>query len=120
MNFLIENWYLGVALLAILFILALMVRAFIKLPLNKQLDKVRVWLLYAVVEAEKIYGSKTGKIKLSYVYGLFIARFKWVATFVSFETFSMLVDEALEKMREMLETNKAVNELVNAPIKEGE
>ena len=40
-----------------------------------------------------------------YVYDLFLERFPSVAPVISFEMFSMLVDEALEKMRHILETN---------------
>lgn len=36
-----------------------------------------------------------------------------VARVISFEAFSMMVDEALEKMKKMLESNKAMQELVN-------
>ena len=39
-------------------------------------------------------------------------RFAWLAKVVSFEMFSMMVDEALEKMKTMLESNKAMQELV--------
>jgi hypothetical protein len=35
-----------------------------------------------------------------------------LAKFVSFESFSILVDEALEKFRELLKTNKNISEYV--------
>lgn len=44
---------------------------------------------------------------------MFVARFAWLARVISFEAFSMMVDEALEKMKKMLESNKAMQELVN-------
>ena len=80
---------------------------------DKQLKKVREWLLYAVTKAEKELGGGTGQIKLRYVYDMFVARFTWLAQVISFEMFSMMVDEALEKMKGMLESNKAMQELVN-------
>lgn len=58
-------------------------------------------------------GGGTGQIKLRYVYDMFVARFAWLARVISFEAFSMMVDEALEKMKKMLESNKAMQELVN-------
>lgn len=75
-------------------------------------SKVREWMLWAVTKAEKEYGSGTGQIKLRAVYDLFLAKFPKLSIFVSFDTFSVWVDIALDKMREMLETNPAVNKLV--------
>ena len=60
-------------------------------------------------------GSGTGKLKLRYVYDMFIAKFPWLGKVVSFEMVSMMVDDALEEMRVMLESNKAVKEYVNGP-----
>lgn len=112
MTFLIENWFIGVAIIAILAVTGFALYMFIKKPTNEQLEKVKQWLLYAVISAEKELGSKTGRVKLSLVYGNFVAHFKWLSMIVSFEMFSELVGEALEEMRKMLETNQAVKNLV--------
>ena len=40
-------------------------------------------------------------------------RFTWLARVISFEAFSMMVDEALERMKKMLESNKAMQTLVS-------
>ena len=85
----------------------------VKMPSDKQLNKVRDWLLYAVTKAEKELGGGTGQIKLRYVYDMFVARFTWLARVISFEAFSMMVDEALERMKKMLESNKAMQTLVS-------
>ena len=42
-----------------------------------------------------------------------VTRFPWLAKSVSFEVFSLLVDDALEDMRKMLENNMAVRAIVN-------
>ena len=86
---------------------------FMKLPKNQQLEKVKQWLLIAVTEAEKALGSGTGRLKLSYVYDLFVTKFPWLAKIIPFETFSTLVDEVLEDMRKLIEANPNVNEYVN-------
>lgn len=57
---------------------------------------IKSWLLSVIVNAEKVYGGKTGKVKLSYVYGLFIEKFPKLARVISFETFSAIVDEVLK------------------------
>ncbi len=110
MNFIIEYWYIIIALLALLGAAAAYV---IRLVRNKQLGKVREWLLWAVTGAEKELGGGTGKLKLRQVYDLFVSRFPWLVRAVSFDLFSDMVDDALEEMREMLEKNKAVQALVN-------
>ena len=44
---------------------------------------------------------------------MFVARFAWLVRVISFEAFSMMVDEALERMKKMLENNKAMQTLVS-------
>ena len=69
--------------------------------------------LRMINKAEKELGGGTGQIKLRYVYDMFVARFAWLARVISFEAFSMMVDEALERMKKMLESNKAMQTLVS-------
>ena len=118
MKFITENWFVIVAILACAVAGGYTVYAFVKMPSDKQLNKVREWLLYAVTTAEKELGGGTGQIKLRYVYDMFVVRFAWLAKVVSFEMFSMMVDEALEKMKTMLESNKAMQELVTGKADE--
>ena len=113
MKFITENWFVLVALAAVAAAGGYAVYTFVKMPSDKQLKKVREWLLYAVTKAEKELGGGTGQIKLRDVYDMFVARFGWLAQVSSFEMFSMMVDEALEKMKGMLVSNKAMQELVN-------
>lgn len=112
MEFIIENWPIIVAALAAAAVLPAAVVTFAGLPTEAQLAKVKEWLLWAVTEAEKDLGGGTGKLKLRQVYDLFVTRFPWLAKLVSFELFSDMVDEALEQMREMLDTNEAVKAFV--------
>ena len=93
--------------------------SFVKMPSDKQLNKVREWLLYAVTKAEKELGAGTGKLKLRYVYDMFVARFEWLAKVITFDMFSMMVDEALEQMRTMLDSNEAVQKLIANEAGEG-
>lgn len=46
---------------------------------------------------------------------MFIAKFPWLGKVISFEMVSMMVDDALEEMRAMLESNKAIQDYVNGP-----
>lgn len=112
MSFLVNNWYLLVAAAAIITIVVMTIYNFIKKPRSEQLEKMQEWLLWAVTEAEKELGGGTGQLKLRYVYDLFVNRFPDLAEFITFETFSSKVDEALIKMRHLLETNKNIEKYV--------
>lgn len=85
---------------------------FIKLGKEAQIEKVREWLIFATVEAEKALGEKTGQVKLRYVYDMFVHKFKFVALLMTFEEFSELVDEALDIVRHMLNTNEKLQEYI--------
>lgn len=76
-------------------------------------SKVREWMLYAVTEAERELGGGTGQLKLRKVYDMFLAKFPKLSIFISFDTFSRWVDIALDKMREMIEQNAAMQNLIN-------
>lgn len=112
MEFIINNWYIILAIAAALGVGGIVVYRFFGLPRDAQLAKVREWLLWAVTEAEKELGGGTGKLKLRQVYDLFVTRFPWMAKVISFDLFSSMVDDALDEMRDMLKDNKAVKALV--------
>ena len=107
MEFLIDNWFYIVTAVALSAFVGIAVWRFYKLPNAEQMNAIREWLLMAVTEAEKELGDGTGKLKLRYVYDLFVTRFPWAAKVIPFSTFSNLVDEALVEMRELLDKNEA-------------
>jgi len=113
MDFITENWFAIVAAAAVVGAGGYAVYTFAKLSYEAQKEKVREWLLYAVTMAEREMGGGTGQIKLRYVYDMFVARFTWLAKVISFKKFSDMVDDSLDKMKKLLEKNKAVQELVN-------
>ena len=88
---------------------------FSKLPIDKKYSRIRAWLLYAVTQAEKDWGSGTGPIKLSQVYNMFVARYPFIKTFISLETFDALVDSALKEMRELLKKEEVVAAVAGTP-----
>ena len=97
----------------ILIIVAIVIIAalFIVLAI-KQPRKVKEWLLYAVIEAEKELGSGTGPVKLRSVYDMFITKFPKLSVFISFNTFSEWVDVALDYMEKLLTDNKDVKAII--------
>ena len=102
LTMLIENWYLIVAALALLGTGGYTIYTFFKMPNSKQKAKVIDWLLIACDFAEKELGSKTGAQKLRLVYNMFTKTFPVISFFMSFEAFSTLVDEALDKIESAL------------------
>lgn len=118
MDFIVENWYILVGLLAIIAAVVIYIVRFFKKRTEKQLESIKEWLLWATTEAEKRFGSGTGRLKLRYVYDLFAETFPWLAKIVSFETFSKLVDSALGDMNNLLASNNAVQLYVNGPAAE--
>ncbi len=108
MRFLIENWPVLLSFLCGVAVCMLFAVRFSKEPTERKITMIKEWLLFAVVQAEKELGAGTGQIKLRYVWDLFIQTFPALAPVISFEMFSKLVDEALEEMRHLLETNMDV------------
>lgn len=112
MNWIINNWYLITGAIAIIVLVGINIKWFLNLPNSAKLIKLREWLLYAVLKAERELGSGTGQIKLRYVYDMFISKFKFLSIFINFDIFSKLVDEALVKMAELLKDNGSINDLI--------
>ena len=75
----VDTLQLGILILAAAFVIVMeVVRVVSTIKTNTKEDNLKMiksWLLSIIVNAEKVYGGKTGKVKLSYVYGLFIEKF---------------------------------------------
>ena len=117
MNFLINYWWLIIVTIAVIVVIVYGIYIFFKKPRVAQLAKVKEWLLYAVSAAEKELGSGTGALKLRAVYDMFIKEFPYLVKWISFETFSKLVDEALEIFHNLVQSNMAIKTYIeNNPI----
>lgn len=112
MEWLMNNWYLILALIAVLAIVISAIIGFFKMPTEQQIANVKEWLKWAVVQAEKELHEKTGALKLRMVYDMAIAKFPWIEKVVSFSEFSSWVDEALEWMERQLSCNPVVSKMV--------
>ena len=105
MNWLIDNWYLIVALAAIICVVIAGAVCFFKLPTNKKIESLKKTLRYLVTEAERELGSKVGQLKLAKVYQIAVSQYPWLATFISYEQFDSWVKEALVWMEKQMEIN---------------
>ena len=111
-DWLINNWVVLVVLVCVVVFIIWFIYNFVTAPAGSQLAKVKEWLLLAVVNAEKELGGGTGVLKLRYVYDSFISKFPFTSKIISFDTFSNLVDKALEKMKQLLQSNQKVEAYV--------
>lgn len=110
MNWLIENWMVVFGLAVAVILAAIVVYRFFGMPTEKQVAKIKEWLIWACIEAEKALQSGTGQLKLRQVYDMFCAvpAFSWVAKLISFEMFSDWVSDALITVKQMLVSNESL------------
>lgn len=112
-DFIVNTWPVWIVLAGMLAVVIYAVKTFYDLPSDEQAEKVKEWLLYMVILAEKELGSKTGQVKLRFTYDKFIEKWPKLAAVVPFETFSDWVDEALAKMKYLSETNPSIRMYIN-------
>ena len=114
MKAVVENWAIIVSIVVTVAVAALAIYQFFLLPTDKQKEKVKEWLVWACIEAEKALQSGTGQAKLRRVYNAFIAvrAFSWLASIISFDTFSAYVSEALAEAKKMIINSRSLAEYV--------
>lgn len=92
---------------------------FIAYMVINQRKKVIEWLKYAVCEAERILGEKTGQLKLRAVYDWFCDKFHVLAAILPFRVFSAWVDVALETMHKWLECGNKIGDYITGIPEKG-
>lgn len=116
MELLLANYKLILGVIVALVAVGLGIYKFVTQPSSKQKEIIRTLLLNLVIESEKLFGSKTGKIKFSYVYSELITKLPYLK-YIPLSVIETLIEESLEEMRHLLETNPKIAQIVN---KEGE
>lgn len=101
------NIYLLIFIILVILLAVIFIVGAVKSP-----KKAKIWLRAAVLEAEKVLGTDTGKAKLQYVYNLFVEKFKFLSIFISFDLFQEWVNEALKWMDQQLLTNPNLDKYV--------
>lgn len=96
----IKEIIIGIIVILVTGVIALQFRSF------------KDWLLYAVMESEEYFGSGTGKLKLMYVYNLAISKYPLIARIITFDMFSKFVDLALDRMKEIIEENDKIADII--------
>ena len=111
-EFITNYWAIIIAFICVIIITIFTTINFIKKPISQQTKELKEILLYWTTLAEKELGSGTGKLKLRYVYDLFITKFTVLSKFITFDQFSKIVDDVLEETRKLITENKKVQEYV--------
>lgn len=114
MEYLVNNWPIIVAALAMAVVAVASIFNFSQKPSDEQIKALKEWLLYAVTQAEKELGTGTGKLKLRAVYDKFVATFPSLVKFIKFDDFSDYVDEALAKMKDLIGSNEKIKQYVTS------
>ena len=82
-------------------------------PKEEQIEELKKWLRWLVWQAEEYFGSKTGQLKLAYVYNLAVKQFPWIAYVMTYEEFDeKYVKEALKWLEEQLSKNPNIMALL--------
>lgn len=100
--------YLIIAVLAVILVIVASMRY----------KSFKNWLVYAVSEAEKYLGSGTGKLKIRYAYDLAIKQYPVIAKIIPWSLFSKLIDSALVVMRQMIDDNQMIANVISGKKKE--
>lgn len=122
MKWIMENWYLLIMAGAAAGACMAAAYGLIRQPRQAQVSKVKEWLIWACVEAERTLQSGTGQLKLREVWNLFCAvpAFNWVAKIITFETFSRWVSDALVEVKQMIVSNDSLADYIYGANKEQE
>ena len=119
LEFIRDYWFVIIAFIGVVSFVSIKIYNWFKQPSSKQKEQIKQWLIFAVAKAEAELGTGTGQLKLSKVYDMFIEKFPAIALFVSFEDFSIMVDEALKKLEEIMEDNQNIQDVIESNRLEG-
>ena len=93
---------LGVA--AVAAAIAVVVKV-IKASPEKRREMINKILFALALEAERLYGSKTGQAKKAQVIAWFYERYSWLSSFVTEEQLGEWIDTVVEYMTDWLQSN---------------
>lgn len=87
--------------------IAIVVIRFIKATPAQRKEMINKILFALAIEAERLYGSKTGQAKKAQVIAWFYERYSWLSSFVTEQQLGEWIDTVVEQMTEWLASNPA-------------
>lgn len=112
LSFIGENLFPLLAMIAAIGLVVIEVYNFLTKPTQVQIESLQEFLKAEVVKAEQALGGGTGELKLRQVYDAAVKAYPWVGKFLTFERFSQLVDVALDWMKEQMDKNVDISNLI--------
>lgn len=94
----------GIVIVAAIAITAI---CLIKASPEQRREMINKILFALAIEAERLYGSKTGQAKKAQVIAWFYERYGWLSSFVTEEQLGEWIDTVVEYMTEWLASNPA-------------
>lgn len=82
----------------------------IKASPEQRREMINKILFALALEAERLYGSKTGQAKKAQVIAWFYERYSWLSNFVAEEQLGEWIDAVVETMTEWLASNPVAAE----------
>ena len=118
LTFIKENWTLITTIIGLLIWIGVKLNNYIKLSkeekINMALDNVKNIMLSLVSSAEESWGSQTGRIKRSEVISKILEKYPILTEVITKDEIvnkiDAMIDEALEDMREILESKSSKEE----------
>lgn len=95
---------LGIAIVAAIVAVVIYM---IKASPEQRREMINKILFALAIEAERLYGSKTGQAKKAQVIAWFYERYGWLSSFVTEEQLGEWIDTVVEYMTEWLASNPA-------------
>ncbi len=105
MNAFIEILPIIIAAVAIAAALIAFIVWFVKVSPSKKAEIIDKVLYALAIEAERLYGGKTGQAKKAQVIAWFYERYKWLAMFISADELSEWIDYVVAEMNDWLLSN---------------
>lgn len=84
----------------------------IKASPEQRREMINKILFALALEAERLYGSKTGQAKKAQVIAWFYERYRWLSSFVTEEQLGEWIDAVVEAMTDWLASNPVAAENV--------
>ena len=94
-----------VLIIAAIAVVAVVIVWLVRLSPTKRREVISNLLYALAIEAERLYGSKTGQAKKKQVIAWFYERYKWLAWLVPQDKLSTMIDGVVASMNDWLVAN---------------
>lgn len=99
-----DKYLLTAIILGVLFVAALIFILVKSTPKQRQ-ELINKILYSLAVEAERLYGGKTGQVKKTQVIAWFYERYKWLSWLIPESTLGEWIDTQVANMNEWMKSN---------------